>query len=306
MSLRPVKQMLHPRTVQDGDGVTLNRVFSHGEVELTDPFLMMDHFVNDDPENPMPGFPWHPHRGIETITYILEGTMQHEDSLGNNGMLRSGDVQWMTAGSGIVHQEIPRPEESTLMHGFQLWANLPAADKMMNPRYQDIPAPEIPEVTEDDGSRARIITGDFRGKTGPVTGIVTNPSYVDIYLPPGVERSIKIDLQKNAFAYIFQGSAVFRGASHPQAVMTEYVNEKGTADAVPSLPVENRSLVLFDTGDEIRLRSGEQGVRFLLISGQPLKEPVAWHGPIVMNTQEELYRAFEEYRNGTFLKHRKP
>lgn len=303
MSLRPIKKIIKPQQVVDGAGVNINRVFGNHDVELTDPFLLLDHLINEDPDNEMAGFPWHPHRGIETISYILEGGLRHEDSMGNTGDLKSGDVQWMTAGSGIVHQEMPLPGAPKTFHGFQLWANLPSADKMMNPRYQDIPAGEIPELTEDDGSHARIITGDFWGKTGPVTGIVTNPSYVDISIPPNTERSIKINIEQNAFAYIFHGSAVFKGASDPYAVMTEYVNESGTGDAIPSLAVENRHLILFDTGDEIRLRTGEEGVRFLLISGQPLKEPVAWHGPIVMNTAEELHTAFEEYRNGTFLKH---
>lgn len=303
MSLRPIRKIINPQQVVDGAGVSINRVFGNHEVELTDPFLLLDHLINEDPDNRMAGFPWHPHRGIETISYILEGGLQHEDSMGNKGDLKSGDVQWMTAGSGIIHQEMPLPGAPNIFHGFQLWANLPSADKMMNPRYQDIPAGEIPELTEDDGSHARIITGNFWGKTGPVTGIVTNPSYIDLSIPPNTERSIKIDIEQNAFAYIFHGSAVFRGASDPQAVMTEYVNESGTAEAIPSLAVENRHLVLFDRGDEIRLRTGEEGVRFLLISGQPLKEPVAWHGPIVMNTNEELYKAFEEYRNGSFLKH---
>jgi len=303
MSLRPVQRIITPQQVQDGAGVPLNRVFGHGETALTDPFLLLDHFIHDGTHGPMAGFPWHPHRGIETITYILKGGVSHEDSLGNKGVLGSGDVQWMTAGSGIIHQEMPTEDENQEIHGFQLWANLPQADKMMDPRYQDIPSGEIPEVIEDDGTRARIITGDFWGKKGPVTGIVTNPRYLDISIPPNTVRTIKIELSHHAFAYLFQGSARFPGASDPVAAPTEYVTSQGISDTLLSHPVENRHLVLFDRGDEIKVHSGDQGVRFLLISGQPLKEPIAWHGPIVMNNRDELIKAFEEYQEGTFIKH---
>ncbi|MDA3851898.1 MAG: pirin family protein [Spirochaetaceae bacterium] len=209
----------------------------------------------------MAGFPWHPHRGIETITYLIQGGIQHEDSLGNSGILQDGDVQWMTAGSGIIHQEMPAPGASALYHGFQLWSNLPSSKKMMDPRYQDIPAAEIPEVIEDDGSKARIITGDFWGKTGPVTGIFTNPRYLDISLPVNRERSFKIQLEQNAFAYVFQGEGRFFGASAPGPVMTEYITPQGATDPIPSHPAENRSLVLIDQGDEIRVRAGEQESR---------------------------------------------
>lgn len=303
MSLRPIKSITRPVATSDGAGVALDRVFGHGTTTETDPFLMMDHFQNNDPNSPMAGFPWHPHRGIETITYLISGGIKHEDSMGNSGILQDGDVQWMTAGSGIIHQEMPAPGSSAIYHGFQLWSNLPSADKMMDPRYQDIPSGEIPEVTEDDGSKARIITGNFWGKTGPVTGIVTDPRYLDITLPPNRERTFKIQLEQNAFAYVFMGSGRFYGASDPRAVMTEYITHQGATDPIPSHPAENRNLILFDQGDEIKVRAGEEGMRFLLVSGQPLKEPVAWHGPIVMNTHEELVRAFDEYQRGTFLKH---
>lgn len=285
MSTRNVKDILKPNRVSDGAGVKLNRVFGNGETSLTDPFLLLDHLKNDDPAVGMPGFPWHPHRGIETITYMITGGIQHEDSLGNKGELKSGDVQWMTAGSGIIHQEMPLAGAGNIYHGFQLWSNLPASHKMMSPRYQDIPSSEIPEEIGDDGSRARIITGSFRGKTGPVSGIVTDPTYVDLMVPPERDIRIPISLEQNAFAYIFDGSALFYNGSKPLRI------------------TENESLVLFDSGDEIKLRSGSEGVRFLLISGRPLKEKIAWYGPIVMNTREELVTAFDEYEKGTFLDH---
>lgn len=296
MSLRQIKNISKPQGVSDGAGVKINRVFGNDSTSETDPFLLLDHIQNDDPDAPISGFPWHPHRGIETITYLIKGGIKHEDSLGNSGILQDGDVQWMTAGSGIIHQEMPAPGASPIFHGFQLWANLPAANKMMDPRYQDVPSVEIPEVIEDDGSKARIITGDFWGKTGPVTGIVTNPRYLDITLPPNRERSIKVAIEQNAFAYVFMGDGSFLDASSPQSV---------APDKIVGQTAENRSLVLFDSGDEIRVRSGGDGMRFLLVSGQPLKESVAWYGPIVMNTQAELIKAFDEYNNGTFLKSNK-
>jgi len=303
MSLKPIRRIIKPTETMDGAGVKLSRVFGHDEVDLTDPFLMLDHFKSEDPKAVSPGFPWHPHRGIETISYILDGGIKHEDSLGNTGELKSGDVQWMTAGSGIVHQEMPLPEHPNIGHGFQLWANLPSQRKMTDPRYQDIPSLEIPEITEDDGSHARVITGDFWGKKGPVTGIATNPTYVDLSIPPNVERSIKVSLDQNSFIYLFEGSAWFRDSSHPIPAPTEYMDQRGITDPLPAHPIENRNLILFDRGDEIRLKAGPQGARFLLISGRVLREPIAWHGPIVMNSREELIKAFEEYQNGTFLKH---
>lgn len=306
MSIRPVKRELIAKPTIEGAGVHLHRAFGFGDTDLTDPFLLFDDFRNDIPAQYIKGFPWHPHRGIETITYLLAGEVEHGDSLGNKGILKNGDVQWMTAGSGIIHQEMPKGDSSGKMHGFQLWANLPSARKMVQPRYQDVPSAEIPEVIDDDGTKARIITGNLWGKTGPVQGIATNPGYFDISVPPNITRTIKIETGRNAFAYIFAGSCWFRDASDPAAAPTEYVNEKGTTEAVPAHPSENRTLVLFDTGDEITVSSGDGGVRFLLVSGEPLKEPVAWHGPIVMNTRQELEKAFEEYQNGNFLKHKNP
>lgn len=303
MSLRPIKSITRPLQVMEGAGVPVHRVFGHNQVTQTDPFLMMDHFKAEDPDFISPGFPWHPHRGIETITYMLDGQIKHEDSLGNTGVLGSGDIQWMTAGSGIIHQEMPVKGKANIGHGFQLWANLPAALKMTDPRYQDIPALEIPEILEDDGSRARVIAGRFRGKNGPVTGIASDPSYLDLYIPPHSRQCIKIDLAQNAFAYVFEGEGKFRGASSPVPAATEYMTETGISDAIPSHPVENRNLILFDSGDEIFVETEDHGMRFLLISGKALREPVAWHGPIVMNTREELIQAFDEYEKGTFLQH---
>ncbi len=302
MSLRPVKTQSISQATIEGAGVHLRRAFGFGDTAVTDPFLLFDDFRNDDPVLYERGFPWHPHRGIETITYVLSGTVEHGDSLGNSGTLGAGDVQWMTAGSGILHQEMPRGNADGQMHGFQLWANLPARHKMTSPRYQDVPAKEIPEAVEDDGTRVRVITGDFWGKRGPVEGIAADPRYLDISVPPNRTRGFAVDLTHHAFAYVFAGSAQFRDASTPRGTPTEYVDAGGATDPILSHPAENRTLVLFDTGDEVRVTSGPEGVRFLLISGQPLREPVAWHGPIVMNSEEELASAFDELHKGTFLR----
>ncbi|AHC14752.1 pirin family protein [Salinispira pacifica] len=302
MSIRPVTKISHASPAIEGAGVHLHRAFGFGDTAASDPFLLFDDFRNNDPRLYSKGFPWHPHRGIETITYVLAGEVDHGDSLGNTGTLGAGDVQWMTAGSGIIHQEMPRGDAAGAMHGFQLWANLPSSKKMTDPRYQDIPSGEIPEVTEDDGTKVRIITGEFWGKRGPVEGIAADPRYLDISVPPGKERFFKIDLTHNAFAYVFAGSGSFRGASDPFLAPTEYVNAEGTTEALPSHPVENRNLVLFDRGDEVLVRAGEDGIRFLLVSGQPLKEPVAWHGPIVMNSQGEIRQALSDLQTGNFLR----
>jgi redox-sensitive bicupin YhaK (pirin superfamily) len=261
---------------------------------------LLDDFRNENPADYIAGFPWHPHRGIETITYVLAGEVQHGDSLGNKGRMTAGDVQWMTAGSGILHQEMPKGDDRGRMHGFQLWANLPAALKMTSPRYQDIPSSAIPEVTEDDGTRARIICGTFWGQTGPVEGVAADPRYVDISVPPFKRRRIQVETTRNAFAYVFAGAGTFRDASEPQAVLTESAVDP---KAEPVYDAKNHSLVLFDRGDEIVVQAGPEGIRFLLVSGKPLEEPVAWYGPIVMNTQEELRQAMSELHNGTFIRH---
>ena len=260
----------------------------------------MDDFRNDDPQQYQNGFPWHPHRGIETITYVLKGTVDHGDSLGNVGTLGDGDVQWMTAGSGIIHQEMPKGDKDGAMHGFQLWANLPSSQKMTTPRYQDIKSQEISELLDDDGSRIRIIAGDYRGYTGPVDGIAAEPQYLDITLPPRCFKRFPFDTRRQGFAYIFEGSARFKDASDPFGVKVEKEFD-GEELEIRDLS-GNRTLVVFDQGDEVTVTSGDQGVRFLLISGAPLREPVAWHGPIVMNTQSELQTAMRELNNGTFIK----
>lgn len=302
MSIRPVLKQSRAVPAREGAGVDLHRAFGFGDTDATDPFLLFDDFRNDDPARYIAGFPWHPHRGIETITYVLAGSVEHGDSLGNRGSLGSGDVQWMTAGSGILHQEMPQGDDAGRMHGFQLWANLPAVRKMTSPRYQDVPAAAIPEVVEDDGTVARVITGSFWGRTGPVEGIAANPRYLDISVPPGRTRTFQVELGRHAFAYVFAGSGSFRDSSTPRNAPTEYVDRHGTTEAVLAHPAENRTLVLFDSGDEVRVTAGPEGVRFLLVSGEPLREPVAWHGPIVMNTREELVTAYTELQQGTFLR----
>ncbi len=301
MSLRPVKDVLHTQSTIEGAGVKLQRAFGFGKTKEFDPFLLFDDFRNERPEDYLAGFPWHPHRGIETITYVLAGSVEHGDSLGNKGKMTAGDVQWMTAGSGILHQEMPKGDDRGRMHGFQLWANLPSSLKMTDPRYQDIPSSAIPEVTEDDGTRARIICGEFWGKRGPVEGVAADPSYVDISVPPNHRRRIQVDVTRNAFAYVFAGSGTFRDASEPQAVLTEHTAKP---EAAPTYDATNHSLVLFDRGDEIVVQSGPEGIRFLLVSGKPLEEPVAWYGPIVMNYPGELKQAMIELKEGTFIKHR--
>jgi redox-sensitive bicupin YhaK (pirin superfamily) len=299
MSIRPVKQIIESRPTLEGAGVRLRRAFGFGETSEYDPFLLLDDFRNENPSDYVAGFPWHPHRGIETITYVLAGTVDHGDSLGNRGSLGAGDVQWMTAGSGILHQEMPKGDPKGRMHGFQLWANLPASLKMTDPRYQDVPAAEIPAVTDDDGTVARIVCGEFWGKTGPVEGVAADPRYLDIWVPPGKRKLLPVETTRHAFAYVFEGSGSFRDASEPQAVRTDHVGPHGEEQT--SL-TGNRSLVLFDNGDEVVVTAGEEGIRFLLVSGKPLKEPVAWQGPIVMNTQDELRQAFAELRLGTFIR----
>jgi len=301
MSIRPVRSITTSRPAVEGAGVHLRRAFGFGDTDETDPFLLFDDFRNENPDDYRAGFPWHPHRGIETITYVLAGNVTHADSLGNQGSLGSGDVQWMTAGRGILHQEMPQGDSRGRMHGFQLWANLPRTLKMTDPRYQDIKSPDIPEVTEDDGTRARIIVGEFWGKKGPVEGVAADPRYLDIWVPPLKRKRIPVASTGTAFAYVFEGSGSFRGASAPQAVATEQVG-----DATAGIPddAQDRSLVLFDSGDEIVVQAGEHGIRFLLVSGKPLEEPVAWYGPIVMNTQAELRQAFTELQTGTFITER--
>ncbi len=301
MSLRAVKQVIQPKPTVEGAGVKLQRAFGFGSTKEFDPFLLLDDFRNDNPNDYAAGFPWHPHRGIETITYVLAGSVEHGDSLGNKGQMTAGDVQWMTAGSGILHQEMPKGDRQGRMHGFQLWANLPANLKMTDPRYQDIPSAAIPEVTEDDGTHVRVICGDFWGQRGPVEGVAADPSYVDISVAPNRRKRLKVETTRNAFAYVFAGSGTFRDASHPHAVLTESAVDP---NAKPKYDAKDHSLVLFDRGDEIVVQAGDQGIRFLLVSGKPIEEPVAWYGPIVMNYPGELREAMMELQDGTFIKHR--
>jgi redox-sensitive bicupin YhaK (pirin superfamily) len=297
VSIRPVKHVVQSKPTLEGAGVKLRRAFGFGDPSEYDPFLLFDDFRNDNPDEYLAGFPWHPHRGIETITYVLAGTVEHGDSLGNTGALGAGDVQWMTAGRGILHQEMPKGDPQGRMHGFQLWANLPRELKMTAPRYQDVAGKDIPEVTDDDGTVARVVCGTFWGKTGPVEGVAADPRYLDIFVPPGRKKHLPVDTRNHAFAYVFAGSGTFRDASAPRPVKTDVLGVGETYDEVG-----NRSLVLFDRGDEVVVQAGDEGIRFLLVSGRPLEEPVAWYGPIVMNTEEELRQAFHELRQGTFIK----
>jgi quercetin 2,3-dioxygenase len=299
MSIRLVKRLVKAKPTLEGAGVHLHRAFGFGNTSDFDPFLLLDDFRNDVPEDYLAGFPWHPHRGIETITYVLAGTVEHGDSMGNRGSIGAGDVQWMKAGSGIIHQEMPKGDEAGRMYGFQLWANLPSSLKMTAPRYQEVKAADIPEVRDDDGTQVRVVCGSFRETKGPVDGIAADPIYLDVSVPPGRRRTFPVETTRHAFAYVFGGSGKFCNASGPLAVPTEGV---GWADTAPPAEAENRSLVLFDQGDELTVQAGDDGIRFLLVSGKPLKEPVAWYGPIVMNTQEQLRQAFQELEQGTFLK----
>jgi quercetin 2,3-dioxygenase len=300
MSIRPVKRIVSSKPTIEGAGVHLRRAFGFGDTTEFDPFLLLDDFRNDRPDEYRAGFPWHPHRGIETITYVLAGNVEHGDSLGNRGNLGAGDVQWMTAGRGILHQEMPQGDEKGRMHGFQLWANLPSSLKMTAPRYQDIKAAEVPEVIDDDGTRVRVVCGDFWGKRGPVEGVAADPRYLDVWVPPGKRKTLKVEVERHAFAYVFEGSGNFRAASAPFGVLTEKTD--GVNEILVREQTGNRSLVLFDSGDEITVQAGDEGIRFIFVSGKPIKEPVAWHGPIVMNSQSELQQAFTELRQGTFIR----
>ena len=300
MSTRAVRTVSESRPTLEGAGVHLHRAFGFGDTSQSDPFLLMDDFRNDDPARYSKGFPWHPHRGIETITYVLAGSVDHADSLGNRGSLGPGSVQWMTAGSGILHQEMPHGDAAGRMHGFQLWANLPSSLKMTSPRYQDIVGSEIPEFIDDDGTAIRVVTGEWRGKRGPVDGVAADPSFLDISVPAGLRKVIPVDSRRTAFAYVFEGSASFRDASEPVGILIE--KEVAGAEVHVRDESGNRTLVTFDKGDEIVVTTRDSPVRFLLISGEPLREPVAWHGPIVMNTQGEIEQALRELDTGTFIR----
>ena len=302
MSLRPVRQIIQTKPTIEGAGVKLQRAFGFGKTKDFDPFLLLDDFRNENPEDYLAGFPWHPHRGIETITYVLAGSVEHGDSLGNKGKMTAGDVQWMTAGSGILHQEMPKGDPNGRMHGFQLWANLPASLKMTDPRYQDIPASAIPEVTDDDGTRVRVICGEFWGKRGPVEGVAADPNYLDISVRAGPaeaaqgrDHAQRLCLRVRRLRHFPRRLGTARGADRAG---------RRSGRAAPVYDASNHSLVLFDRGDEIAVQAGDEGIRFLLVSGKPIEEPVAWYGPIVMNTQEQLRQAMAELQTGNFIKHR--
>ena len=283
----------------EGAGVHLKRVFGYSEVPLFDPFLLLDDFRSDEPEYFLKGFPWHPHRGIETITYVLKGDIEHGDSLGNKGIITSGEVQWMTAGSGIIHQEMPKGDGNGRMYGFQLWANLPAGEKMMNPRYRDITDSQIPEVKLPGGITIKVICGEVSGTKGPVQNIIIDPEYIDVTVPENSEFRHATKQGHTVLAYVIEGRGYFCREKNP---FSYEVEGKNYFDIQRDPFIENGTVVLFDDGEEIVAITEKEKVRFLLISGKPLGEPVAWYGPIVMNTQEELQTAFEEYRRGTFVK----
>ncbi len=300
---RNIIKVKKSRPTIEGAGVHLRRAFGFHEVPELDPFLLLDDFHGDDPAKYLAGFPWHPHRGIETITYVPHGEVEHGDSMGNSGVISEGDVQWMTAGSGIIHQEMPKGDAGGLLWGFQLWANLPASRKMMEPRYREIKADTIPEVRLNDGTRVKVICGEFEGTTGPVRDIVTEPEYLDVTLPPKTEFRHLVPAGHKVFAYTIEGSGHFDERHDPYAYEAE---GKGWWDIERDCTIRNETLVIYGDGEEVGITSSDEGARFLLVSGRPIGEPVAWYGPIVMNTQEELKAAFEEYRNGTFLKHGMP
>ena len=298
--IRKIRKVLKSKPTIEGAGVHLQRVFGFSEVPLFDPFLLLDDFRSDNPDHYLKGFPWHPHRGIETITYVLEGDVDHGDSLGNKGIIGAGDVQWMTAGNGIIHQEMPKGDANGKMYGFQLWANLPSQKKMRNPRYRDVASEQIPEVKLPNGTTIKIISGEVSGTKGPVQGIEIAPEYMDVTVPAHSEFRHPTKQGHTVFAYIIEGQGYFCREKNP---FTYEVEGRNYFDIQRDPFLENGTIVLFDDGDEIEVFTEEHKVRFLLISGKPIGEPVAWYGPIVMNTNEELRIAFEEYEQGTFLKY---
>jgi len=297
---RRVSRVAKSRPTVEGAGVHLFRAFGFHEVPDLDPFLLLDDFHSDDPDKYLAGFPWHPHRGIETITYVLHGNVEHGDSMGNKGVIGEGDVQWMTAGSGIIHQEMPKGDSDGLLWGFQLWANLPARDKMMDPRYRDVKDSDIPRLTLDGDVEVRIISGEVEGTKGPVQDIVIEPVYIDVSMPPGAKFVRKVPDGHTAFAYVVDGKGYFDDVRDPYKYDVEPAKY---TDLERDCLIGEKSLVVFKGDGAVEVESKDEGLRFLFVSGKPIGEPVAWYGPIVMNTDEELKTAFEEYRNGTFLSH---
>jgi len=301
-TVRRIKKVWKSEPTIEGAGVHLKRAFGYDHVAQLDPFLLLDDFRSDNPAHYLKGFPWHPHRGIETITYVLRGVVEHGDSMGNRGLISSGDVQWMTAGNGIIHQEMPKGDKKRVMLGFQLWANLPASNKMMDPRYRDVKNQQIPEISLNGGVEVKIICGKLKGVEGPVRDIVTDPEYLDVTVPAGATFTHPVRRGQNAFAYVIEGEGYLdpeRDSYGHEVIGANYFDFKRNCIC------KNETVVLYGDGDEVSVTSETKGVRFLLISGRPIGEPVAWYGPIVMNTQEELRLAFEEYQNGTFIKHGK-
>jgi redox-sensitive bicupin YhaK (pirin superfamily) len=303
MNTRRVHKIVKSRATIEGAGVHLHRAIGLGPPELYDPFLLLDDFRSDEPEEYRAGFPWHPHRGMETITYVLRGEVEHRDNLGNHGVISPGDVQWMTAGSGIIHQEMPKGDANGKMYGFQLWANLPAANKMMDPRYRGIESRDIPEVADPSGATLRVIAGTAGGVAGPVGDVVTRPEYLDVTLPSGKTFTRATPRGHTVFAYVIGGDAVFNAQKDPYSYEAE---GDSYFDQERDRRIGDRHLVLFDDGDAITVAAGAGPLRFLLISGKPIREPIAWRGPIVMNTQQELRVAFDELDRGTFIKHKHP
>jgi quercetin 2,3-dioxygenase len=296
-----IKKVLKSKPTIEGAGVHLKRAFGYSEVPLFDPFLLLDDFRSNDPKYFIKGFPWHPHRGIETITYILDGKVEHGDSMGNQGIISEGDVQWMTAGSGIIHQEMPKGDDKCIMGGFQLWANLPSTHKMMDPRYRDIKSSQIPHISLDNGVIIKVIAGKVLDTLGPVRDIIIEPEYLDISIPPNTEYIHPTNPEHNVFAYMIDGTAYFCKDRNP---FTFDIIGSNYFDIAREPYVERENLVLFDKGEQVYVSTAENSARFLLISGKPIGEPVAWYGPIVMNTREELQIAFDEYSAGTFIKHK--
>jgi len=296
---RKIRKVFRSKPVIEGAGVHLKRAFGFSEVPMFDPFLLLDDFRSHTPTHYLAGFPWHPHRGIETITYVLRGDVEHGDSMGNSGDITSGDVQWMTAGNGVIHQEMPKGDSQGQMEGFQLWANLPAADKMMAPRYRDVKSADIPTVNPADGVSIKVICGQVNGTNGPVRDIVIDPEYLDITVSPGTTYLHPTRVGHTVLAYVIDGEGYFCPEKKPFSFEAEGVNY---FDMQPQTAVDNTTLVLFEDGDHVYIATEKEPLRFLLISGKPIGEPVAWYGPIVMNTREELRTAFEEYENGTFIK----
>lgn len=296
---RKIHKVMISKPTLEGAGVQLRRGFGFGETKLTDPFLLLDDFRGNSPEQYEKGFPWHPHRGIETITYMLAGTVEHGDSLGNKGVIAKGDVQWMNSGSGIIHQEMPKGDADGKMEGFQLWANLPRESKMSKPNYQEVKNDEIPVVVQENGVSIRIVCGELDGKKGPVTDVAIAPEYLDVTVPPGKTFIHATPVYNTVIVYVYDGGGIFCGERDPFAYQEEGANYFDThRDSV----LENHSVIVFEPGDQIEVLACDQGVKFLFVSGKPLREPVAWYGPIVMNTEAELRVAFDELNKGTFIK----